>query len=247
MKKKYLLVLLTLGIFAHGAKAQQSNDTNQRASSIVASYYSILNYDAIPKDSILYIETHIVQRGSTDTLLMLRWFAVPQYNRIEIWDQNVLLTGYHSDGKSSFREYDTTLHMWKDINSDTYLDKVAPYDFHGPLYHWQNHGVELQYDGEYKFEGHPVYRISAKSPQTYDRKYLFEKETGLLFLFTESDSIDGNALARKGNRRKDWHAYHEFQPLNTIVLPSQESYQYNSTITLISHKAKFIGFNQKLF
>lgn len=223
------------------------SQTTPEASSIVEEFNAMLNYGALPQDSVLYIKTNIVQRGMSDTLVMHRWYAIPQYTRIEIRHKDTLITAYYGDGKKIFRAYDTVLHKWKDINNETYINKTSPYDFHGPLYYWKTHGIELHYDGEFKYEGQPVHRIYAHSTQNYDRYYLFEKERKLMFLYTETDSIDGQALQNHGRNRIDWHAYMEYRPIGKSLFVSQESYQYNSTIVFIYHDINFIDYDLRYF
>ena len=45
----------------------------------------------------------------------------------------------------------------------------------------------------------------------------------------------------------DWHAYHEYQPLGEVLLPSVESYQYQNSIVLIFHKARYVANDERIF
>ena len=133
------------------------------------------------------------------------------------------------------------------MNAETYYDAEQAYDIYGPLYQWRLRGEDLTYEGVARYKDQPVIRIGARSPSHYDRHYYFEQGSKLLFLYTESDSVAGEPLPLKTRNRVDWHAYHEYQPLGEVLLPSVESYQYQNSIVLIFHKARYVANDERIF
>lgn len=240
----FLLLWLTTPLFSMGQAVV--DDAEAEAAATVDAFLHTLNLEARSSDSVLFVESHIVPRGQTDTLIMRRWAGQQHRRRIEVWYEGRLQMCLFSDGHTYFESYQRD-EGWRSINDEKYYDEEQAYNIFGPLYQWQLRGEDLRYEGTAYLNDKPVVRISARSPSHYDRHYYFEKESKLMFLYTESDSIAGEALPLRTRNRVDWHAYHEYQPLGEILLPSAESYQYKNSITLIFHKARYVANDDRLF
>ena len=242
----WLLCLATLA--ATTAVAQNADiDNSHQAIQIVNDYYRMLNLQARRNDSVLYIESRIVRRGGHDTLFMRRWIGAGLRFRIEFSAADTLQRGLFSDGRHYFEDYDPDNGGWRSVNTNHYHNAVDRFDYRGPLYQWQMHGYDLIYEGSATFEGVPVERVGARNPDQYDRHYYFERDSRLLFLYTENDSIGGTPATLQPLNRVDWHAYHEYQPLGGMLLPSAESYQYDGSITLIFHQSRYVAADERLF
>ncbi len=246
MKKLTILLfaLSTLTVL----RAQNHQYIMDSAAFVVDRYLSVLNFEGVRSDSMLYIETYIYNRSNPhDTLVMKRWHVEPQYNRVEIWHHDELQQGYYTNCYDKYREYDAEVGRWTSITTSDYYDIFTAYDFRGPLYHWRSNGVELTYSGIWNYNGHEAYRVMAKAPHRFDRYYLFEKENGLLFLIDETDTPGHDMATKKDSKHTDWRAIHEFQPLGNVLFPSIESYQYEKEITLMFHHYKYLPINMDLF
>lgn len=242
----YLLLLLCVTTPLLAVRQEPPHNDEERSAATVEAFLHTLNIASVRTDSVLYMESHIVPRGETDTLIMRRWAGMQHRRRVEMWYKGELQMCLFSDGHTYFERYDTK-EGWKSINNEKYFNEAQSYEIFGPLYQWQLKGEEFTYEGIAYLKNRPVVRIAARSPSHYDRHYYFELESKLLFLFTESDSINGEAVPIKTRNRVDWHAYHEYQPLGQMLLPSIESYQHKNSITLIFHKARYVEPNEKLF
>lgn len=245
MRKTVLITLLLL--LAGGLHAQNHQYIADSAEIVVNRYLRLLNYDALRQDSMLYIETVIYSRSNPhDTIMMRRWHVAPYKYRTEIWHGDTLTTGLVCDAESVFLEYDRWSKHWDDVGVTWYYDHAKAYDFHEPLFNWKSEGCKLTYKGVWKFQGENVYRILVESPLRYDRYYLFEKNSGLLFLIDETTG-HSPSFDTVNNVHVDWRAYHEYQPLGTAVFPSIESYQYDDDITFMFHKMCYLPINEELF
>lgn len=244
MKRKVLYFLLFMAcIFAASAQNTASTDS---AALVVNRYLRLLNFESLRTDSILYIESYIINRSDlTDTTFMRRWHVEPNQDRVELWHGGELGYGLVTDGKQLFKKYNAKKKVWETISASKYFDDAPAYDFHGPLYRWKTDGLEMHYQGEWNYNGNTAYRILIQSPTRYDRYYMFEKESGLLFLIdelsTHSENMDPNAP------HVDWRACHEFTPLGRCLFPSIESYQYNGAVTIIYHHFKYLPLNPERF
>lgn len=246
MKCKIAILTLWAAVATAAAGQEALYSPDGKASQVVADFYRALNLGALQVDSLLYIESRIVPRGQTDTLVMQRWAGPRQRQRMELWYDGVLQQCLFTDGKTYYECY----HIgegWKSVNAESFYDEALGYDFRGPLYQWYLHGNELRYEGSVLFEGQPAERIGVRNPTRYDRRYYFERDSKLLFLYTESDSIGGEPVPVAPRNRVDWHAYHEYQPLGAMLLPSVESYQHNGSVTFIFHRAQYVAPDEKLF
>lgn len=236
----FLLIACCLTGFLH---AQQTPVDS--AQIVIDRYLGLLNFDEMKTDSMLYIETIIVGRNHpNDTTVMKRWFVAPNQYRVEIWMRNALGYGLVTDGRNVFRKYNFKKEYWENISASDYYDDAPAYDFHGPLYRWKTDGGNVEYQGEWNYNGHPAYRIFVQSPIRYDRNYLFEKESGLLFLVHEFST---HAETMTEGPHVDWRAVHEYQPFGRCLFPSVESYQYKEEIVFQYHTYKYLPINLELF
>lgn len=245
MKKAALVTILLLAaIVAAGQNHQYKVDT---AAEVVGNYVKMLNYDAIRSDSVLFLQSKIFNRNQDgDTLVMLRWFRSPMSHRVEIWHGDTLQLAMYTDGKNHFRRFSIDSTGWQDISPDFYYDFAMAYDFREPLYFWKTNGSTLYYKGVWKYNGHEAHRILVKTPQRYDRYYLFEKESGLLFLIDETDRHDPDIPVVDG-RNTSWRGYHEYQPFDKSLFPSSESYVFDGVLTIISTTVDYIPLNDDFF
>lgn len=229
------------------AQSWAQSSPQDSASKIVDHYVSLVNHKSIRSDSILFIETAIVNDSHTeDTLIMRRWFLPPNNNRVEFWQNGKRQTCYHSNGEKIYRKYDTIANAWTSEAADSYYMECSNYDYHGPLYDWRNNGNELFFRGESDFEGTPIYVVHVEGPSHYDRNYFFEKSTGLLFFVQEFPTIEGKPMTAHGSQ-VDWRAFHEFTPFGNSILPTQESYQHQGIITVMKHTYKYLAPDKTIF
>lgn len=242
---KNLLIALTLTMLSAFAWAQNHQWIPDTAVLVVDRYLKILNYDNMPSDSMLYIETIIVDRDNPkDTTLMKRWFVMHQKMRGEIYVNGVRQKALRTNGKDLFREFKNG--RWRAIDPANFYTKLAEYDFRGPLYNWRTQGVELEYKGSWMYNGNEVYRVLVHDPFRYDRYYLFDKQSGLLFMIDELP-IDPTTTKSDAVPNVDWRAIHEYYPIHMMFIPSEESYQIDGNITLMHSTMKMIPIDERLF
>lgn len=250
MKRLFLLLLvLSTGcsISAQEAKTYTKSDT-LRGQQIVDQYLDIIDFDRLLVDSMIYIETKIVDRSNpTDTMRVHQWYANGRRSRIEMYQNGQLESGYYCNGLSGFRMFHSGRRAWVDLIQSSYYDYVYPLDPRGALFDWRSKGSEIVYDGETRFNGNDVERIFVTSPSTFDRYYFFEKNTGLLFLTKEEDHIYGDSKKTDNAQRIDWRGWHQFTPIGSCMVPTEESYQYKDQIVLIFRTYKLIPFNKTAF
>ena len=94
-----------------------------------------------------------------------------------------------------------------------------------------------------KWEDRDIYRLAIEDPDHLMRFYLFEKESGLLFLITP-------ITPEKGPRRKEveWRAINEYLPVDgAYIFPSMESYQNFNAITIYYTETELLPFDQNTF
>lgn len=242
------MFILPLLLCWFGASSQNSKPTVDSAELVVSHYYDLLNYGNIRTDSILYIETVIYKRSHpTDTAIMKRWFLPPLCTRTELWHGDTLLEGVYSNGKDIFREYRLGMLIeWTRVSSSRYYDLVPIYDFRGALHYRNADATSLKYEGIWDFNGHKVYRIYADTPYKYCRNYLFEKESGLLFMIQETNT-HSEYSNHQAYDHPDWHAIHEYQPLGDVLLPKVESYQMDGDMVYYFSKGKYLPLNMDIF
>ena len=246
--KRLLFFVFSLFLLPAAAWPQGLPSRADSAEMVVSNFYALTGTADLPPDSILFIESRIVNRGATDPVTMLRWFASNHRFRLELRRGDTLLSAIYGDAQSRFRTSSYQQPGWHDCKAENFFDEAMSYDFRGPLFNWQNRGCELKYLGQFDFQGHPVYAVEALCPNAFGRRYLFEKNTGLLVLFTEDSLVFGDK-ATHGQlvNRVDWHAYHEYQPLGGRIFFSSESYQREHIIVLLTHQMRFIPFRKEFF
>lgn len=243
MKKVLFVVLLLLTVRC--AVAQNHQYVEDTAARIINRYLRMLNYEALRGDSILYIKSAIVQRDfPSDTTWMLRWVQGNKF-RVEVWAADTVQVGLLTDGVH-FQEYNTIAKIWQPMSSFDYYDDAIPYDYRGPLYNWRTLGRTAQYAGEYTFQGHPVDRVFVSGPFVYDRYYLFEKESGILFMYTESETMDGEQRSDLSNH-VEWRAYHEYTPLGMSLFPSVSSYLSQGSLVVIHDTVSYLPPKEVIF
>lgn len=250
--RKFLL--LTIAVCAAWmVQAQEVKDTmgdgdTARAAQIIDNYLSMIDYSRLLVDSTLRITTYIIDRDHpTDTMTMYRWYGPNNQIRIEMWQDGKIADGYYSDGGKPYHKFDSQRRVWRDITHESFLDRAIVMDPRGALHNWRSKGAEVRYVGTLAYEGHKVDRIFVACPNLFDRNYLFEQETGLLFMVTEENHIYGDAKPSVRAQLTDWRAWHEFIPFGTCLLPSVESYQSDGHIVLLYHHYRFEPYRAQLF
>lgn len=238
-----LLALLPLGVWA------QETDSAQI---IVSRYLKMMNYTALPQDSTLVLETTITFHGSNDTFTMRRWFAPPTMMRVEVWCGNKQTDGYCTNGNGRHREYVSRAGWWRDMNHSVFHDKIAAYDFRGPLYDWQLYGIKLSYQGEVTTKGQTLQVVRAEKQGNFTRYYFFEKQSGLLVLLQEKDEVPANdinsqALKELHTKPVEYKVIHEYLPVNECLVPSQESFMRDGVLTIMNTTAHFEPRNNMTF
>ena len=242
-------LLLALTLLAPLRATSQNHLYNpDSAEVIVGNYLRVLNYDGLPTDSILYMETRIVNSSMpNDTAIMRRWFLNPNKHRFELWYGDTLMEGLFTNGKDVFYMTSTRERLpWLPVTPDKFYDNLVENDFRGTLYNWRAYGSELTYEGVWQFNGHQVYRILVETPYKYNRYYLFEKETGLLFLIQETNTFS-EYTNHAEYEHPDWHAIHEFMPVGQSVIPSVESYQFRDAHVVHHTAFRFLPVDMNVF
>ena len=219
-----------------------------RAIAIVDRYVNMVDFSLYRTDSVLRVTTHVIDLAHpNDTMTIYRWYMAPRYNRVEIWQKGIIIDGYYSDGIALFRKFHTNRREWANLAPDSYFTSTLYLDIRGALYDWRTKGEEVFYAGEFNFKGKPLDRVFAVTPNTFDRYYYFEKETGLLGLVTEDEHISEDNKKMMAAERVEWRAWHEFVPLKGHYLPSEESYQAGNNIVTMHHSYTYEAPNKKLF
>lgn len=259
MKKTIIIAwaLLAAGLCA----AQEKPETKQvkisfdtvgadtaRAIAIVDRYLRMIDYSQYRTDSMMCAVSYIIdQSHPKDTMTLYRWFWGTMQMRSEIWQGGKMSDGYYTNGTSLFRNFSGKQRMWADLTQESFLSWTMPLDIRGALYNWRSKGAELYYAGEYNFKGQPLDRIFVTAPDTYDRYYYFEKNSGLLCFVTEEEHVYGDPEIRKDSKTVDWRAWQEFVPFRGYYLPSVESYQIEDQIVVITTSYRYEAPNSKLF
>lgn len=249
---KKILILLTCIVWMPMLKAQVAADSTNadtaQAAEIIDRYIKIIDFDRIIGDSMLYVESWVVERDNpNDTMFIYRWYMSGHRLRIEMWQKGKMEDAYVTDGKNIFHRFSKSYRDWKIMSQISFYDMVTALDVRGALYDWRAKGSEAKYMGEYEYQGKPVDRVFVATPELFDRNYFFEKETGLLFLLTEEDHIFGDAKKAVNAEKLDWRGWSEFVPLRGCYLPSVESYQQNGQVVIIHHSYRLEAANTKLF
>lgn len=237
---KRLLLLLTL--LPVGLAAQETDTAHM----LIERYVTMLNYDALPQDSMLVMETTISYLDRQDTFVMRRWFTAPNMLRVEVWRGDSLTTGFCTNGTTRFREYSAYNGWWVDRDSADFTRLSSPYDFRGALYRWRETGTQFTYTGTTTLNGQPLAAVLAEQLNMYSRYYLFEVRSGLLLFIIETDTMPSGSTIM-GYSHSKWKAFHEYLPVGASLLPSEESYLRDDLLTIMRTTARFVPRDNTLF
>ena len=241
MKKTLMMLALLLPM---AAAAQDS------AEAVVGRYLRMLNYEALPMDSLLVMETTITFHGSTDTFTMRRLFAAPNMMRVEVWHGDTLTNGYCTNGGSRHREYARNQGWWNDARHEDFHRRIDSYEFRGPLYRWQERGIKLTYMGGTMTKGERLQVVRAEMKDNYTRYYMFEQRSGLLVLMQErdEDTTEGNTVLKSLRPSPiEYEVTHEYLPIGESLIPSETSYMRGGLLTIMRTSAHFEPRNDLLF
>ncbi len=240
--KKILFTLMTLGLLTSlQAQTDQPTPAEQGdtllAARIIDTYLRTIDFAPLLGDSMLCVESYVVDRSHPeDTMKVYHWYMNNRRVRIEMWQDGMMQEGYYSDGKRLFRRFQNKVRAWQDIAQITFYEYTMPLDVRGALYDWRTKGAEVSYAGRFTLDNKAVHRIFVSSPKMFDRYYFFEVESGLLFMLTEQEHIYGDGKPYKNAQRIDWRAWHEFTPFYGHLVPTIESYQYDQSQIVITHR-----------
>ncbi len=230
MKRLTLILLCLLPL----AASAQSDSTAIR---IVNRYLNIMNIDALPKDSMLVVNTLITYPTTGDTLHMKRYYAAPQMFRIEVRQADgTLQTGLCGNGDKRFRAFAPKSGWWRDITPESFYSRLYGFDIRGPLYNWQNNNAYLTYRGRTEYKGEHLDVVHFTAPGFYSRLYMFES-SGLLSVIIEEDSLDEH-YKQLNDARIDWKCEHEYTNVGPAILPSLESFMRENTLTVLRSEMK---------
>ncbi len=253
MKKNIFIVLMLMASLAmaqtpEGEQLKSGDGDVERGIRIVDKYLSMVDFQQEKTDSILFVESKIIDRSHpNDTMTIYRWYMRPHYMRVEIWQDGKIEDGYYTDGTTIFRKFRPSQRTWDIMPQDNFCDRTIPLDIRGALYDWRSKGAEISYAGEYTFKGQQVDRVFVRNPNVFDRYYFFEKNTGLLFMLTELETTFGDAEVAHNAVRVDWRAWNEFTPVHHFMMPSIESYQFGNQVVVIRHKYRYLPHQVKIF
>lgn len=233
MRRTLFLLLLLL---PPCLKAQTSSFDS--AMTVVGRYRNMLNYGALPKDSMLVTETLVTLHGQADTFVMKRWFVPPAMMRVEVWLGDSLTEGFCTNGTGRFREYSSYNGWWSDLDPAGFAHRVEPYDFRCPLHDLDTSAIRLSYAGNTTLNGHPLQAVRVERKKYLTQYYLFEKESGLLLFIIAGDEMPKEGLPRKYGR-SDWKAFHEYLPVGASLIASEESYWRDGVLTIMRTQAHF--------
>lgn len=245
---KRIIVFMVGFLCVMGAMAQKTAAKVDSAEMVVNRFLKMQDFNKLGKDSILYMETYIYYRSNpTDTAILKRWYYPPNCFRAELWHADSLVEGNYTNGKNIHRQLTPSMKMgWVEVTPELYYENERQYDIRGVLHHWKADASELKYDGIWDFNGNKVYKIRMETPNRYNKYYLFEKESGMLFLIQETDE-KSEYNNHQAYARPDWHAYHEYQPWGAVLLPSVESYQVGNDIVYYFTRFKNVALDMSVF
>lgn len=241
MRKTLLMLALLLPM---AVTAQDS------AEAVVGRYLRMLNYEALPTDSLLVVETTVSFHGSADTFTMRRYYAIPAMMRVEVWRGDTLTDALCTNGGSRHREYVRAAGWWNDVDHSSFHRKMDAYDFRGGLYHWKEHGTRLTYMGSATAKGERLLVVRADRDDSYTRYYLFEEQSGLLVLMQErdTDTINVNSPLKMLRAKPiEYEVVHEYLPVGASLIPSEVSYMRDGLLTIMRTRAHFEPRNDLLF
>lgn len=245
MRRKILaMMVLLLPVALHGQGLGTNADSAAR---VVDRYIGMLNYEALPPDSMLTMRTVITVGEGNDTFTLLRWFVPPLMMRLEVWGGKRLHTALCTNGKDRYRLYKPDLGYWVDLDPAVFYERLVGYDFRGPLYNWRAHGAQLEYKGfTTAMGGHTLETVLVDAPGQYKRYYFFEP-TGLLSVIVETDEIDVEEYKQSDMTRIEWKCIHEYMQVGESLLPKQESFMRKGVLTVEETEAHFEAIKPLLF
>ena len=236
---KRIFVFCIVAIMASCGAFAQEDSLSQ---AVVSRYLKLLNYDNLP-DKTVYMESSIIENNFPgDTMYMKRWFYGGNRSRVEIHHHVKQIVGFCSNGKE-YWHYLAGSGTWDTLSLALYQDSITGYHYHKPLHSWDARSLESKQCWPMKWEDRDIYRLAIEDPDHLMRFYLFEKESGLLFLITP-------ITPEKGPRRKEveWRAINEYATVDDIFLfPSVESYQHFNSITIYFTKTYLLPFKENIF
>ncbi len=238
IRRRKIVFYIVAMVLSSGTFAQ--DDTLSQT--VVSRYLKLLNYDNLPNKTV-YMESSIIENNFPgDTMYMKRWFYGGKYSRVEIHYHGKQIVGFCSNGKE-YWHYHADSDTWDTLALALYQDSITGYHYHKTLHSWDARGLVSKQCWPMKWEGKDIYRLAIEDPDHLMRFYLFEKESGLLFLITP-------ITPEKGPRRKEveWRAINEYATVDDVFLfPSVESYQHFNSITIYFTKTYLIPFNESIF
>lgn len=249
MKKHTLLFLLVVSLMSTTLHGQDHLlAVRDSAEVVVERYLQLLNFDKLPADSLLVIETTVTFPNVTDSVFMKRWYMPGGHFRVEVHQNGKLLTGLVSNGKDRFGRYNRRDATWEKIHVEELEESLLGYDFRGPLYDWRGKNAELTWEGYGTVKDQRLQVVKVSCPGFYDRHYMFEPESGLLVLVVETDIMPGiSEKAPLNQNHIDWKAIHEYQPLGTSLLVTQESFARNGQLTILTSTVRFEPADESIF
>ena len=240
------LALLLFALLPVGLYAQEKDS----AQAIVERYLNMLNYEALPQDSTLVLETTISFHGSNDTFSLRRWYATPTMMRIEVWRNDTLTEGLCTNGGGRHRVYSRREGWWNDAPHHEFHNKMEAYDFRGPLYDWQLRGIKLSYRGIVTAKGQRLQVVRAEQANHFTRYYMFEEQSGLLVLIQEQDEGDSSndpQVRMLHVKPLDYKFIHEYLPVGKSLIVSQESFRREGLLTIMETTAHFVPRDNMIF
>lgn len=242
---KRILATLLLAALPTLAAWSQTTETDS-AQYVVDRYLRMLNFDGLPADSMLVLETTITFNRSDDTVHMRRWYAAPQQLRVEVWQDGKLQTGLNTNGKDRFRHYTFRNKGWESINAERFAENLKGYDFRGPLYRWREQGAELTWSGTTLLKGQPLQVVKVVCPGMFTRHYMFDPQNGLLTLIIETDEASPDNMPNRDGHI-EWKAIHEYFPVAGSLIVSQESFMRRGALTILNTTARLTAVDPDLF
>lgn len=233
MKKALFCIMLWLPLCVVAQRGVA--DTAQQ---VVERYLRLLNYEALPADSMLVARTVVTFNDGADSLIMHRWLAPGGRQRVEVWTGDEQTVGLCTNGKERHRHFSPKLGWWQDREQDEILRLLQPYELRGQLYNWAGRNVKLRYNGVGDYRGQRLDVVAAEQLGFYDRYYFFEENSGLLVLVRELESSSGGTVKSPGDIM-EWKIIHEYQPIGTSLIVSQESFMRDGHIFIMYTTAHF--------
>lgn len=240
--RNLLLTALLLTALLPRAAAQDT------AEAVVERYLRLLNYEALPQDSMLVLETTITYHGQPDTFAMKRYYQHGGMMRVEVRLHGQLTNGLCTNGGSRHRIMSPSLGWWSDAEHVDFHTRMQGYDFRGPLYGWRATGTQLSYNGTTTLNGETLQVVRAEQKGHYVRYYMFEEQSGLLVVVLEKDELPaGEQKPMFSVKPIDFKSIHEYLPVGESLIPSQESFMRDGQLTIMETKAHFEPRNDMLF